>query len=322
MQFYQKRTFGKLVSDTFIFFKENGRNYFKNFILLNGSLLILLVITFIFGYRELFSQLFGSNIDGESFHFETYFQENQGMLIILTILVFILFLAFLIISYSFPVFYMKRRSETGNIKIKADDILNDIKSNISRILKLWLGIVFIFFPAVLIIYSLSSLLIFIIIGFLLILLITPAILNVGNFLMYDYLHTDKNFFQALGYAIRSQFSYQQGHGKSPFWKYWGSSSVIYIIIQTASSIFTTIPIVIYMISNFIIPETQGTLDESSFENSFGIVFFIIYGISIIVSFLLMNVLYINSGFLYYDSRVDLHRAMDLSEIETIGTNEE
>ena len=322
MQFYQKRTFGKLVSDTFIFFKENGGNYFKNFILLNGLLLILLVVVFIFGYRELFSQLFGPNIGGESFHLEAYFLENQGMLIALSILVFILFLALMIISYSYPIFYMKRRSETGSNKIKADDILSDIKSNIGRLLKLWLGIIFILFPAIIILYGLSSLLMFILIGFLLILLITPAIMNVMIFLMYDYLHTDKNFFQALGYAIQSQFSYPKGHGKTPFWKYWGSATVIYIIIQTATSIFTTIPMVIYMMSNFIVPEAQGTFDESSFENSMGAVFFIIYGVSILVSFLMMNVLYVNTGFLYYDSRVDLHREVDLTEIDSIGTNEE
>lgn len=322
MQFYQKRSFGKLVSDTFIFFKENGGNYFKNFILLNGLLLILLVIAFIFGYRELFSQLFGSNLGGESFHFEAYFQENQGMLIALSILIFILFLALLIISYSFPVFYMKRRSETGSNKIKADDILSDVKNNIGRLLKLWLGIIFIIFPAVLIIYSLTSLLIFIVIGMLLLLLITPAIMNMINFLMYDYLHADKNFFQALGYAIKSQFSYSGGHGKTPFWKYWGSACVIYIIIQTATSIFTTIPMLIYMMTTFIIPEAQGTFDESSVESSMGAVFFLIYGVSMLVSFLMMNVLYINTGFLYYDSRIDLHREVDLTEIESIGTNEE
>lgn len=317
MQFYQKRTFGRLVSDTFIFFKENGGNYFKNFILLNGLLLILLVVLFIFGYRELFSQLFGSNIGGESFHLEAYFLENQVMLITLSVLVFILFLALLIISYSFPVFYMKRRSESGSNKIKADDILSDIKNNIGRLLRLWLGIIFILFPAIIILYAITSLLIFIVIGLLLILLITPAIMNVVNFLMYDYLHTDKNFFQALGYAIKSQFSYPSGHGKTPFWKYWGSATVIYIVIQTATSIFTTIPMVIYMVTSFISPDSQGSFGESSM----GTVFFIIYGVAILVSFLMMNVMYVNTGFLYYDSRIDLHREVDLTEIDTIGTDE-
>ncbi|WP_449401577.1 hypothetical protein [Chryseobacterium wanjuense] len=40
-----------------------------------------------------------------------------------------------------------------------------------------------------------------------------------------------------------------------------------------------------------------------------------------VSTLLMNVLYINSGLMYYDSRTDLHQKMELAEIETIGINE-
>lgn len=38
MQFYKKRDFGALISDTFTFFKENGKNYFKNYILLNGQI--------------------------------------------------------------------------------------------------------------------------------------------------------------------------------------------------------------------------------------------------------------------------------------------
>jgi hypothetical protein len=60
-QFYKKRDFGTLISDTFLFFKENGKNYFKNYILINGLLLILLVVIIAFGYHELFGQIFGGN---------------------------------------------------------------------------------------------------------------------------------------------------------------------------------------------------------------------------------------------------------------------
>lgn len=321
MQFYQKRNFGKLVSDTFIFFKENGRNYFKNFFLLNGLLLILLVIVFLFGYRELFSQLFGSNIWGEAFHFEAYFQENQSMLIIISILIFILFLALLILSYSYPIFYMKRRSESGSNKIKVDDILNDIKSNIGRLSKLWLGLIFIVFPTALVIFSTSYLLVFLVIGFFLLLLVMPAVMNVVNFLMYDYLHTDKRFFKALGYAIQSQFSYPKGHDKTPFWKYWGSTSVIYFIMQTATSILTFLPMVIYFMTAFVIPESTGELQGDPFSDGLNVVFYVLYAVSILVSFIVMNVLFVNAGLLYYDSRTDLHREIDLSEIDTIGIHE-
>ena len=134
IQFYKKRDFGELISDTFTFFKENGKNYFKNYILINGLLLILMVVIFVVGYRELFSQMFSSNSNGQNFYFQTYFQENQAMLILVGVAVFILFLLSTIVSYSYPVLYMKRLSETGNPNIKADELLSDIKNNTGRFL--------------------------------------------------------------------------------------------------------------------------------------------------------------------------------------------
>jgi hypothetical protein len=46
-----------------------------------------------------------------------------------------------------------------------------------------------------------------------------------------------------------------------------------------------------------------------------------YGISILVTFVLYNVMYVNAGLQYYDSRTDLHRNLDLNEIDTIGQGE-
>jgi len=41
----------------------------------------------------------------------------------------------------------------------------------------------------------------------------------------------------------------------------------------------------------------------------------------LLSFLLSNLLYVNAGFMYYDSRTDLHQKVELEEIDTIGINE-
>lgn len=67
------------------------------------------------------------------------------------------------------------------------------------------------------------------------------------------------------------------------------------------------------------PDAQ--FERNPFVGSFGILFFLIYGISSVISTLLMNVLYINSGLMYYDSRTDLHQKVELAEIDTIGINE-
>lgn len=322
MIFYTKRDFGKLVSDTFMFFKDNWKNYFKNYFLINGLLLILLVLILTFGYRELFAQLFSSNLGGESYYFETYFAENQGMLITVTSLLFIVFLALMIVSYSYPVLYMKRLSETGNKNITADTILGDIKNNSGRFLKLLLGLVFIVFPLALIIMGISYALLLIVIGFFLLLLVTPTVFNVINFLIYDYFHTDKSFFACLRYAVKSQFSYPKKNEKTPFWKYWGSTSVIYFIIQTATSIFTILPLVIYFTTSIIIPQSNGEMQGNPFAGGSAVLLIVIYTLSITTSLIFSNIQFVNAGFMYYDSRVDLHRKIDLSEIDTIGSNEE
>ena len=320
MQFYQKRSFGAFISDTFAFFKEHGKNYFKNYILINGILLILMVVIFVFGYRELFSQMFGSNIGGQNYYFEAYFQENQAMLILVSTIVFILFLAVMMVSYSYPILYLKRLSETGNKNIKADEILSDLKSNIGRFLKLFLGLFFIVTPLVMIVFGLSVVLMFILIGFFLMILLGPALMNVVNFLMFDYFNTKKGFFESLGYAVRAQFSYKNGREKSPFWKYWGSTIVLYFIIQTVASIFTMIPMMLIFAGAMTTPRISQ-LQQNPLEGPMGIFVFIVYGLSLLFSFLMINVIFVNSGLQYYDSRTDLHRAVDLSEIDTIGTHE-
>lgn len=320
IQFYQKRDFGTFISDTFAFFKENGKNYFKNYLLINGILLVLMLVIFIFGYRSFLGQMMGSNISGQNYYFQTYFQENQVVLILVSVLMFILFLAVAMVSYSYPILYLKRLTETGNRNIQADEILSDLKNNVGRFFKLFLGLFFIVTPLAMFVFGISVVLIFIFIGFFLLMLLGPVTMNVVNFLMFDYFHRKKSFFESLSYAVRSQFSYQNGNEGSPFWKYWGSTMVMYLIIQVIMSIFTIFPMLVFSASLFTIPE-RGELQHDNFEGGMGILFFIVYGVSLLLSFIMMNVIFVNSGLQYYDSRTDLHRNLNLSEIDTIGTYE-
>ncbi|WP_284462776.1 DUF4013 domain-containing protein [Chryseobacterium sp.] len=319
IQFYKKRDFGAFISDSFNFFKVYGKNYFKNYLLINGLLLILMVTVFIFGYRELFSQIFGSNLDGDSYYFERYFSNNAGMLIGVGILTFLLCMILAIVNYLYPVFYLKRIAQ-GAEKIKTDEILDDFKKNSGRIAKLCLGMAFIVIPLALFIVAFSYILIFIIIGFFLIVLVYPTLFNVITFLMYDYFNSGRGFWESLSYSIRSQFSYPNGSEKSPYWKYWAAAFIMFIMISIASSIFTYVPM-IFMYGSVLTSAPDGNFEQNPFTGTVGIVFFVFYGISMLLSFLLSNLLYVNAGFMYYDSRTDLHQKVELEEIDTIGINE-
>lgn len=319
IQFYKKRDFGTFISDSFNFFKLHGKNYFKNYLLINGLLLILMVAVFIFGYRELFSQAFGSNLDGDSHYFERYFSDNAGMLIGVGILTFLLCLILAIVNYLYPVFYLKRIAQ-GSEKIKTDEILDDFKKNLGKIAKLCLGMAFIVIPLALFIIVFSYILIFIIIGLFLIVLIYPTIFNVIAFLMYDYFNSGRGFWESLSYSIRSQFSYPNGSEKSPYWKYWAAAFIMFIMITIASSIFTYAPM-IFVYGSVLTSAPDGNFEQNPFAGTAGIIFFVFYGISMLLSFLLSNLLYVNAGFMYYDSRTDLHQKVELEEIDTIGINE-
>ncbi|MEC5393722.1 DUF4013 domain-containing protein [Bergeyella sp. RCAD1439] len=317
MEFYKHRDFGALVGDTFAFFKENGKNYFKNYFLINGLLLIAMVALFAVGYGEFFAQIFEGNVAGQNYYFESYFQENQWMLILVTGLLFLLFLALMLVNYSYPVFYMKRLSETGNKVITADQILGDLKRNFGRLLVMFLGLCFVVFPIMMIVFGIAYLLIFIIIGLFLLLLLLPLMLNTTNFIIFDYLHTKRGFFASLSYAVKAQYSYRDVRRKGPFWKYVGSSLSLYMIIQVITSVFTTIPIFLLLGGNVLFPNSTSSFegDESMLMV---ILLVVIYGVGILVSFILSNLIYVNAGLMYYDSREDLHRTKQIDEIETIG----
>ncbi|WP_292008999.1 DUF4013 domain-containing protein [Chryseobacterium sp.] len=278
-----------------------------------------MVVITIIGYRELFLQLMGSNLSGESYYFEQYFSENTGMLILVGFLLFLLFSAVSIVSYLYPVFYMKRLTE-GKTDIKTDEILGDFKKNAKKIIIYYLGMMFVVMPLCIIVILISYVLILILIGIVLMLFVFPFIFNFITFLSYDYFNTDKGFFESMGYAMRAQFSYDNKRENSPFWKYWGATIINFLIYNIITSIFTMIPMMFFYAA-LLTNTSSGDFEQNPLTGTFGIVIFIIYGVSLLVSFILMNLLYVNSGLMYYDSRTDLHQKMEFAEIETIGVNE-
>lgn len=319
MQFYKKREFGTFISDSFNFFKIYGKNYFKNYLLINGLLIILMIAVLAFGFREIFGQLVGSNISGETYYFERYFSDNAGMLVIFGMMIFVLFVVLMIVNYLYPVFYLKRIAQ-GAEKVKTDEILSDFKKNAGKIIILCLGMMFIVMPLAFFVLGISYALMLIIIGFFLLLLVYPTLFNVIIFLMFDYFNTDRGFFESLSYAIRSQFSYPNGREKSPYWKYWGATIVVTIILYAITSIFTLVPMM-FMYGSALTTIPDGGSGQNALAGAAGIILFIFYGISMLISFFMTNLLFVNSGLMYYDSRTDLHQKVELAEIETIGINE-
>lgn len=321
MQFYKKRDFGALISDTFNFVKLYGKNYFKNYFVINGLLIILMAVLVFFGFKNIFSLIFEGIGGGNSASIGRYFLENIVQIIFTSLFIFLVFILISVVNYSYPVLYLKRLIETGNKNIAVDEIMSDVKKNIGKIFKLFLGFVFIVFPLYLVVYGLgySYTMTYRIQGlyFLLVIFLTPVMTNVVNFLIYDYFNREKGFFSSLSYAIRSQFSYQQYNQKSPFWKYWGTTVILYILQQVVAYALAFILVFIIILSLGL------SLNMSSAETFYITLVFgaMAYPLIIIISLIMSNFISLCSGFMYYDSRTDLHREMDLTEIDSIGRDE-
>ena len=318
MQFYKKRDFGALISDTFNFVKLYGKNYFKNYFVINGLLLILMAVLVFFGFKNFFSLIF-EGIGGNSASIGRYFLENIMQIIFTFLFIFLVFILISVVNYSYPVLYLKRLTETGNKNITVDEIMSDVKKNIGKIFKLFLGFVFIIIPLYLAVYGLSYTVTYRIQGlyFLLFVFLTPVMTNVVNFLIYDYFNRGKGFFSSLSYAIRSQFSYQQYNQKSPFWKYWGTTMILYILQQVVAYALAFILVFIIILS---LGLSLNMSSAETFYITLGLTV-MAYPLIIIISLIMSNFISLCSGLMYYDSRTDLHREMDLTEIDSIGRDE-
>ena len=271
----------------------------------------------IFFYREFFMQIFVANAGGESYLFESYFSNNWPILVLVGSIAFILLFIIAVVVYTFPIFYMKRLGE--NQTISTDNLLTDMRKNVGKFFMFCLLTVIIVMPVMMIFIAISSFLMMILIGFFLFILMMPAFYNVLYLTLYDYMSTDKGYFAALSYSARSVFGNMFDSSRTKFWKYWGSTLVLGIIIYIISMAFSMIPYFMIIGNMSLNPNYDQINDPSTiFSGVMGIVFFVSYGISVLISSIVYNLMAVNAGFMYYDSRKDLHRELDINEIDTIG----
>lgn len=280
--------------------------------------LILLVLVMYFGFKEFLEQFFNGDVSGQTYFFESYFEDNLGLTIITGIIIMIIYSFLMMLNFLYPVFYI-RRIANGQKQVSVDEMISDLKTNSKKLIQLYFGLILLVIPAAFVLFAISYAMILILIGIPVVLLVVPTIFNAVMFLVYDFIYSDRGFFESLSYAIRSQFSYANGSEKTPYWKYWGSTTILFVLYYVITSVITAIPMFILMM-RIMVTTTEKNIEQDPFAGGFGAVIMIVYGIAVIISSLLINILYVNSGLLYFDSRRDLHQKLDMEEIDTIGLN--
>ncbi len=218
-QLYKKRNFSDFVGDTFAFFKTYGKHYYRNYFIINGGfLLVLLVLMYFLGkifYEGFFSNLSGGVNYGTDNSADIFISNNLPLIIGLGLFAFIAAIFLSILSYAYPVAYLKLVEKKTDFTTQ--DIITVIKSKVGKIIVFFLASIFIMFPIMAIVMGLSFLLVFIIIGIPLLFIVIPALMCWFSLAFYDYISTDKGYFDALG----GGFSLL----KQKFWPCVGSTAV-------------------------------------------------------------------------------------------------
>lgn len=311
-QLYKERDFSANFSDTIDFFKKFGKHYFKNYLIINGGFLLVLMVLFYFiskVYMQFIFSMSGNPTASNNF-FLDYFNNNMflifgvfGAFILLSILLSILNLAY-------PVVYLQF-IENNKTDFTVTEIIKVLKQNAAKLLKFSLGLVFIITPLLIILVTLNILLCFILIGIPILFIFFPAAMSWIALSFYEYITNDISFFESLknGYQLI----------RIKFWPTVGTTLVMYMLVQTIQGIITMIPYGIAMASLLTSAEQTNRVNQME---SMSYVVAIIMVISILLSFICNNFLLVNQGLIYYSLHENDESNAIKNDIDLIGTDSE
>lgn len=313
-QLYKTRNFNAIFNDTFGFFKATGKNYFKNYFIINGPLiLILLVLGFIF-FKVFFENMFSGAMYGESPEsIEGYFSENFSMMVGLGILTGILGLIAMIVNYSYPVFYLMAMER--NEKPDTKEILNLLKSRVWKAIVFGLLSLVTFFPLFALICIVAFFLSIIIIGFPVAVILVAAFLCWMYQSFYDYLTTDNGFLTSMetGYHMLTR----------AFWAHSGSTAIFFVFLYIVQIAMMVVGMIINMLFGLVSagPDLENGNPEAMMQ-TMSVTMIIGFVIQTTVSFVMGNFIFINQGIIYYSGREQDENKSIYNDIDLIGRDVE
>lgn len=310
-QLYKKRNFNFLISDAITFLKVSGKNYFKNYFIINGGLLlILIVLCFVMG-KIFFESLFsGMTSESSAQLIEEYFDANTGFFIGTGVVMGILILLISIINYSYPVIYLSLVEKYE--KPDAKQIIAGFKSKIGRIVLFFLLSIVTFVPIAGLVGLFSMLMIVIIVGIPIAIMLFAAFSCWVYLSLFDYLNTQNSYFESMGNGWKMLFQ--------NFWPHMGSTAIFYLIIYIIQSVLTFIPYMIGLIAMIATAESNNVESKPDTFSTIGILMLVIFTIYIVLAYVLGNVLMISQGMIYYSCKEQVENKSLHNEIDLIGSD--
>lgn len=314
-ELYKKRDLSANFSDTTTFFKSFGKHYFKNYLVINGMFLMILVVLIYFISRIYMEAMFSnlSNVNRNPNFVIDLFYNNISLVVGGFIITFLLIVMLSMLNISFPVIYLKLYEKANNNDFSTQEIINGLKQNIGKMTVFFLGFLFIIMPLSFIIFGLLFLLCFILIGIPLMVIVVSAFVSWITLSYYEYILKNTGFFSALSAGF--------GLVKQQFWTIVGTTFLMMMLVQIIQGFITMIPYVLSMIWMFVSTNNlQNTGSQTDTFSTMGIIIAVIMVFSVLLSYIFNNFILINQGLIYYSLQEENENNTTKSQIDLIGSD--
>lgn len=301
IQLYKKRDFSGFINDTILFFRTNGKEYFRNYLVTNGWIILIFCALYL-----IYSKLSGilSNPFGNGFEING---DISTLPVVLLVLLVITMIVYSIYSINFPVIYLQHKSKNPDDQISSKELSGELKDYFFPTLKFGFFSLFTIVPLALIALALNVALAFIIIGIPLLFIVIPSIMLWYTQSLYVYLNEDLDFFGSLGKGWKIL--------TNQFWHKIGASLIVFICLAVVDSIFVLVPTLLLVTNNI-------STGSSITEGNMGTIMIMINIVSTVISFFVNNIIFVQQGIIYYSSIEHLENTQSFTDIDNIGKDEE
>jgi len=307
MNLLQTRDFNAFFNDTIEFFKKSGGHFLKNYILINGVLLLISILAFL-PLLSLFIDFNSFEIKGSENIKELFTNSlNTGMFWSYLSILFLTSTVINGISYSFTPIYLKLYQEKKGINFSSSEIITSLKSHFPKIIKYIIGIIIISIPLLIVLFIAVIIVACTFVGIFIPLAIFMMLIM---FTMFEYYHKPENkFFNSLSYAWELI--------NIKFWHSVGCVALILLIVVMTQQIFSIVFEKILSINS----SELFLLNSENITSTMISSILISMILSIIISFITNSVLFINQGIIFYSLKGEKEGIDTHSTIDEIGSGE-
>ncbi len=312
-QLYKSRDFGTFFQDTFAFIKKDGGHIFKNFFMVNGIFLLVLIVLGYF-FTQFYSDIvFGGILNGGTSTLDNYLNENAGIFILLVLLFVTVGLTAGVISYSYIPIYLKLYDKHEGKNFGVSQIISEYKNNIGKILVFLLCGIIVAIPTIIVAGIVSIILTITIIGILALPLVIGAVALFYQMTLMEYINTKKGVWESFSYSISLL-------GKR-FWIAVGSVGIFYLMSYIVQNIITIIPYIFGMASLFTTIEDGTQPSSEEIGATMTVLMLAVFFLTFLLSTILNIITQLNQGVIFYSLKEEIENINTKSVIDQIGGGE-